>query len=52
MNYKKQKRIPLSIIRLYKLASRFSLTEKKYTKTTQEIMDFLTYINKHKNDSL
>jgi hypothetical protein len=43
----KNKRIPLSIIRLYKLASKFS-----NGKTAQTIMDFLKYINEHKNDTL
>lgn len=47
MSKTKQKRTPLSIIRLYKLASRFS-----NGKTAQILMDFLKYIDEHKNDIL
>ena len=53
----KNKRIPLSIIRLYKLGQNFtrknppSPISKVYFQSGI-IKDFLEYINQHKNDTL
>ena len=54
MNYKKQKRVPLSMIRLWKLSNKF-LSERKIGLLVNKnifLTDFLKYIDEHKNDTL
>ena len=46
----KNKRVPLSIIRLYKMAQRYTVENPR--KNTPEIIQFLEYVNQHKNDTL
>jgi len=48
MNYKKQKRIPLSMIRLYKLAQKFAKDKKQ----AEEVASYLKFVFEHKNDTL
>ena len=59
MKINKQKRIPLSMIRIYRLATRYltqpsRLEEKDRKKLTPDIIisDFLKYTFEHKNDIL
>ena len=57
MNYKKQKRVPLSMIRLYKLAQNFTTPHSaeyviNIKVRAKIIKEFLEYINEHKNDIL
>jgi hypothetical protein len=52
----KNKQKPISLIRLYKLASQF-LVEAKVTPNTKNhpmmtMRDYLKYVNEHKNDEL
>lgn len=46
----KNKRMPISIIRLYKLSQKFIRENLKSDLDT--ITNFLKFINKHKNDEL
>ena len=48
----KNKRIPLSMIRLYKLASSYSYSKKNSAYEIEEIASFLKYVFEHKNDTL
>ena len=51
MKTNKQKRVPLSMIRLYKLVAEFDHIQKP-PKSNSYIIEFLTFVNKHKNDTL
>ena len=45
------KRVPLSMIRLYKLVAEFDHIQKP-PNSNSYIIEFLTFVNKHKNDTL